>query len=358
MKHYDEIADHLENGRIPSAPNQIEIHWAVENLVAVGRTHDGGHAIIITGDRLISVHPEIDHVMKHDIWHTASDKEVVGNLIKLGQGRHFTIATAAIAAELKRQSIQVSTTQRVFTRIEGFITQMISQQSPTIPSMAGLLGELLLLKQLLSCEGYCESTEDPTLVWRGHAHDARDFRCGRHSIEVKTTTLNRRLHTIHSLRQIEPSLDGDHRPTEAVSLLSVGFCPDLQGTYSVRATVDQICAILRVRCSDPTSAVQAFRNRLCDWGPPGQQPFDPDECAGDDIGATRFRLSLEPCLYDLTDTKLQLLRSSDLTQKIVQREGLSYRAEFPERVSHSNPRRGWQAAVSCLRAGEGDDVNG
>jgi len=72
---------------------------------------------------------------------------------------------------------------------------MISRERQT-----GLYGELLLLRRLESAIG--ASALD---AWTGPTREAHDFRLGDTELEVKTTRGERRVHTISSTSQLEPS---------------------------------------------------------------------------------------------------------------------------------------------------------
>jgi hypothetical protein len=66
----------------------------------------------------------------------------------------------------------------------------------------GLFGELWLLERLLPYRGAAALD-----AWVGPAGQPHDFRFGNTEIEVKTTSSNRRTHTINGLAQLMPSQD-------------------------------------------------------------------------------------------------------------------------------------------------------
>ena len=171
------------------------------------------------------------------------------------------------------------------------------------------------------------------------------------SIEVKTSTsaVPERIHTIHSLAQIEPRQDGEGRALETVFLLSLGLRPDPKGSLSVPDTVDNILRQLG-RCPEPREAKEAFLDRLSRWGVAGQARYDHEAARENARLSSRFTQSWTPLLYELADKRLRLLRRADLTNFIANAEGLQYQATFPESVpgNPNNPRRGWDAAVSAL----------
>jgi Putative PD-(D/E)XK family member, (DUF4420) len=72
---------------------------------------------------------------------------------------------------------------------------MISRERQT-----GLYGELLLLRRLESAMGATALD-----AWTGPTREAHDFRLGNTELEVKTTRGERRVHTITSTSQLDPS---------------------------------------------------------------------------------------------------------------------------------------------------------
>jgi hypothetical protein len=324
--------------------------WMVEGRVAAGRNDEGGYVLMLPGVPLATTMPELRKVLSHDQWQMSSGELVEANRIAFPDGQPFAMATATVATELIRQGIQDEPLDIVFSAVEEFIERLLGELLVSEHALAGLLGELVLLERMLRRPEMCDAVADPTAPWKGYMHDARDIRRGFCSIEVKTTTSDLRIHTIHSLNQIQPRKDEEGRAMESVFLLSVGFRPDNdQGSFTVPSTVDTILDHLD-RCLEPEIAKQAFLQRLSRWGVSGQARYIHDEAHAHPRLSTRFTMGLEPLLYKVADPRLKLLRSDDLIDLIVEEQGIQYRAKLPEQIpgSPNNPEQGWNSAVNAL----------
>ncbi|MDA8592505.1 PD-(D/E)XK motif protein [Planctomycetota bacterium] len=347
---YDTIRNRLNEVASPDTPSTIEVSWLLEGVLGIGKSQEGQHAIILCGAALSPSGPSLGRVLSHGAWRTSQGEVVDANRLDLPAGDEFAMATATIAAELIRQGIGDRPIESIFPAVEDFIEQLIGRLTFSGFAVAGLLGELLLLKEILEVPGYCEGSSEPTSIWQGPKHDARDFCHGRNSVEVKTSLTDRRCHTIHSLDQVEPRLDENGEAKEALFLLSLGLRYNpVQGALSVPLVVDEILIALE-RASNPEVAKEAFLGDLSRWGSPGSPRYDHARAHEDVQLNTQYTISLEPRLFSVSDQELHLLRTDDLDEKIVERLGMTYRAEFPDSVAGSpgNPVAGWPAAVKQL----------
>lgn len=89
----------------------------------------------------------------------------------------------------------IRTSMRLFRRLLRDV-RLIS-----LERIVGLLGELWVLNRLIDASGR-EALES----WTGPSGEAHDFRIGDAEFEVKTTTRQHRVHRIHGLDQLEPSV--------------------------------------------------------------------------------------------------------------------------------------------------------
>jgi hypothetical protein len=89
----------------------------------------------------------------------------------------------------------IRTSMRLFRRLLRDV-RLIPQER-----IVGLLGELWVLNRLIDARGH-EALDS----WTGPHGEAHDFRIGEAELEVKTTTRQRRVHRIHGLDQLEPSV--------------------------------------------------------------------------------------------------------------------------------------------------------
>ncbi|MBU0553890.1 PD-(D/E)XK motif protein [Myxococcota bacterium] len=343
MLDYRTIANKLEVRDIPLEPGVNNVFWMVDHRLAIGRSHDSGYVIILPGTMLSTDKPELSKALSYGRWKTNEGKVLEANRITLPEGHSFAMATATVAAELIRQGIESHPLEEVFQAVDDFIERLLGDLFISEHALVGLLGEMVFLERMLRLPTLCDAVADPTSIWRGFLHDAHDFHLGSKSIEVKTTTGDNRIHTIHSLAQIEPRTDINGNLNEDVFLLSVGFrVDDINGSYSVPNTVDKILLHIN-RCREPEIAKKAFLQRLLRWGVSEQTGYKHDTARVSSRMSIRFALSLEPRLYELTDPKLKLLRSKDLVGFIVENKGIRYRANFPDEIpgNPENPIVGW-----------------
>jgi Putative PD-(D/E)XK family member, (DUF4420) len=90
----------------------------------------------------------------------------------------------------------VRTSMRLFRRLVRDV-RLLPQEK-----IIGLLGELWTLNRLIDAR-----TGEALRSWTGPRGDAHDFRIGDIELEVKATTRQRRIHRIHGIDQLEPSVD-------------------------------------------------------------------------------------------------------------------------------------------------------
>ncbi|HEX4306112.1 MAG TPA: PD-(D/E)XK motif protein [Solirubrobacterales bacterium] len=90
----------------------------------------------------------------------------------------------------------VRTSMRLFRRLVRDV-RLLPQEK-----IIGLLGELWTLDRLIDSRA-----SEALQSWTGPRGEAHDFRIGDVELEVKTTTRQRRIHRIHGVDQLEPSVD-------------------------------------------------------------------------------------------------------------------------------------------------------
>lgn len=104
----------------------------------------------------------------------------------------------------------------------------------TLPAQAGLFGEIWALNRVADSLGW----PDALASWRGPDSGEHDFSLERLDIEVKTTTRERRIHTIQSETQLQPS---PLRPLYLLSLqLTIGGLSGRSLSAAVEETRRQV----------------------------------------------------------------------------------------------------------------------
>lgn len=116
----------------------------------------------------------------------------------------------------------------------------------SVPEQAGLYGELWALRRLADACGWPAAVHS----WKGPEAGEHDFSLEQHDIEVKTTTRERRVHTIQSASQLEPS------PSRPLYVLS------LQVTAGGLAGQTLAGAVEEVRQSVPQHLETALQEKL------------------------------------------------------------------------------------------------
>lgn len=144
----------------------------------------------------------------------------------------------------------------------------------------GLFGELWALDRLLTA-GVIEGVE----CWTGPDQESHDLRLAAADFEVKTTVGPRRVHTVTSLAQLEPS------PGVPLFLLSLRVQDGGEGGHSLPVLADRIAARL------PAQEALRFRQRLELAGyfdhdrehyPARRRPADPPRLIAVDDGCPRL----------------------------------------------------------------------
>lgn len=113
----------------------------------------------------------------------------------------------------------------------------------------GLAGELCLLKALIKSKG-----AEAFNTWLGPIKGRHDFRLESNEIEVKSTFQSRRVHRIHGLGQMEPSIG------MKLYMLSLQFEP--AGKAKVGKTLVERIAEVRYLLSSENTSLKAFNDYI------------------------------------------------------------------------------------------------
>lgn len=166
----------------------------------------------------------------------------------------------------------------------------------------GLIGELLVLRHLLSVRG-----DAALATWRGFGAEEHDFDLGDDDLEVKTTTSEHRRHWISTLTQLEPT---PARPLWFLSLQVTRASSDSGDAFGL---VDLIESIRKNLGGTPATATAMFEDAIRTLG------WD-DELEG--LYTRRFRLRSRPAAYPVNE------EFPTITAAALQRAGLRVSA-FP-----------------------------
>lgn len=353
MRTYEEIALLLEELTSPVEADQLEIEWLESGRLAVGRDKRERHVVILPGPPLEPRETAVASAIRPGEWRTTTGT-IRGSILQLPRGDAFRTATATIAAELFRRGIASRPTVEVFTEVEPFIALVLRRVLLPDDFVLGLVGELLVLRELLTALGERRATvSDPTVVWRGWGQQARDFVLGSTSIEVKTTGLSVSRHAISGFEQVEPRiLDGG--ATESLLLASIGLRrAPVSGPLSIASLADQIIQLLHSTV-DSAEAEKKFLERLALYGPEGFQGYKHPEMRDQESYAQSFTTTFMPRVYNMADENIRIVRRADLARDFpfVLPQGVRYTMELPGTIPGSieNPRTDLQALLRAISA--------
>jgi Putative PD-(D/E)XK family member, (DUF4420) len=144
------------------------------------------------------------------------------------------------------QSEQIGFAAAVVATLADFCELLEGAPGMSAEMELGLFGELTVLDFLISGT----SGSEAVAAWRGPNGDEHDFDLGFGDLEVKATTLEKRVHWIGSLGQLTPT------PGRKLWLLSVQFTTGLKGG----ATTAELIGKLRSRLSGADQGV--FEKKL------------------------------------------------------------------------------------------------
>ncbi len=343
MRTYEQISLLLEQIASPTAADQFHVEWLEASRVAIGRDSRERYALLIVGPQLEARDQVVAQSLRYGSWRSTTGDFLTANLLQLPRGDAFRTATATIAAELFRRGIESRSLREAFGEVEPFIALVLRRVLMPDDFVLGLVGELLVLRDLLAALGSkLAAIADPTAVWHGWQQQSRDFTLGPLSIEVKTTGLNVSRHTISGLDQVEPRRV-DEQATEDLFLASIGLRRAMiAGGLSIGGLADQIIALLREGREGAEEPVAKFVDRLTQYGPEGFQGYRHPEMRDQESYSQSFTTTFAPRVYDMGDRNIQIIRRADLARDFpfVLPHGLRYTLELPASIPGSieNPR--------------------
>ena len=215
--------------------------------------------------------------------------------------------------------------------------------------IVGLLGELTVLRHLVVANSSNAFSTMRTLdYWQGWQEEGggRDFRIGRHSIEVKTTRASSSIHKFSGLHQVEPVLlpSGE---MEQLNLMSIG----LSASTSLGETLPQIINDILSSFTRSNAAEEVsdeFLRRVSLYGQSGRGYV---HAAMQDwsVYGVRFAHTFQPRLYRVEDPALHLLTRDILSDTFVQADDLSFTMHIPQQVSAFNPAPSWEDELGNMQ---------
>ncbi len=181
-------------------------------------------------DKSIEIPPKLEKMMLIDFQQTKVKGKLQIHISTESQKlfREFFSVAINIADEI--QKLKVNVLDAISNEFESLRLLMSTTKGMPDTMRTGLLGELLVLKQLIAVKG-------PQMVksWLGPLSEPHDFRVGKNELEVKTTTKATRIHTINGLTQLVPSKG------LKLYIISIQICPAGKSSgFSLYGIVEEI----------------------------------------------------------------------------------------------------------------------
>lgn len=339
---YEDIARLLDALVPPETEGQFHVEWLGDQRIAVGIDARQRYALLIVGS---AIHPRTDIVgsaVREGTWVAPDRRELTGSVLHLPTGDAFRTALATIAAELFRRRIDVRPASEVFTEVEPFIALVLHRLLFPDSYVLGLVGELLVLRELLVSDQRLRQLSDPTAIWRGWQHQSRDIVLGAAAIEVKATGLTVSRHEISGLEQVEPRII-DGAATEELFIVSVGLRRAAgDGGLSISGLAQEILECLSGGPDEGADGGIKFLDRLASYGPDGFDGYNHATMRDQEPYTHTFTTTFAPRVYDMSDDNIRIVRRGDLARDFgcVLPQGFRFTMELPDEVPGSieNPR--------------------
>jgi hypothetical protein len=323
------------------------LRWIVDTL-AVGRTSSGDYEIFICGPQLNATSSLARRRLQHGEWRPDSgDKSFAANRILLPEAPHFASIAALITIELMRARItQPPSLQRSFTDVEPIIEMAIRRGALPEAAIIGLIGELIVLRRLFLAQINGAATMMRALeFWQGWQEGRRDFRIGRHSIEVKATQASTSIHKFSGMHQLESKMlpSGEF---EQIYLMSIG----LAASNAIGENLPSLVSIILTLLSKVGAAQEVsgeFLRRVSLYGQSGTG-YNHATMREWSVYGISYTPTFLPRLYRVDDPAMHLLDRDMLSKTFVQAEGLTFTMHIPEQVSPFNPAPSWEAELESM----------
>jgi hypothetical protein len=349
---FEEIRTKVEELPLPSNSSYRELHWVDVGKIGIAKTSYGAFELFFVGEKVATNSALVERHIEFGRWEGSSGREYDATRVILPRDPHFLAISSLIATECLREGMldKGATVQSIFRKVEPIIELSLKRGALSDEQLIGLLGELILLEQML-----LSVSDSPQLfgeildMWRGHTPASRDFIIDRTAIEVKTTRSDSSRHYIHGLQQIETKKLPDSQFEEKLYIFSVGLLQTKNGAYSLSTQAERIFELLGV--SQKTNYRTVLQNRflghLLDYGSSGKG-YNHLEMAFQEPYTTTYGMNFIPRLYDLSDPGMLLISTEQLESTFINPKHIEFLVDFPSSVSHENPLPDWRKGINFI----------
>jgi hypothetical protein len=282
---------------LPAATNGLwSISALVNDRVYLSRDEAQRFAVFVLGEeRSFGNYPRIAGIRhSSEVRGIPGDKPFAALQLRSGNVAQGNRIMAHIAYEFGQRMSSEPTVQNATLIAEvSWILELLADQDSimSFDEQRGLVGELVLLRRLLSLATELEITASEVLGrWWGADRAKRDFSALGVAVEVKTTSKNAREHYIGSLSQLDP------QEGEEVFLCSLGARIDPTAPRKLPAFVHDVQSLLRNRDGTPDhQASEKFTRALRAYG------YDPAKQSLYEAGPGFMSFHLPPKLFREVD---------------------------------------------------------
>lgn len=340
---YEWLRDSIAAMPAASTGEARDLVWADgAKMLGVSRDDHGRVEIFLVGEPLSPRDNLVAESLVHNVWSTRSGNQLAASRLVMPSTPHLDGFAAFVCAELVENGLEHDR-DRAFAMSEPVIAMALRRARISDQTLVGLAGELSVLAALTA------AAADPAAIvecWAGSVPSSRDLQLGPVGVEVKTTTGSRSEHHIQGFHQVELGTSVGGVPETHLFLLSVGIRWQTLGSQG--RTIPELVEAVLERLRD-LDAATAFLDKVKQYGGDASIGYDHTQHAQ----RTRFRRPFQVVferLYDLSDERIKLLRSTQLDHsEHVDAASVSFRVRLPARVhGESNPTTGMQRIARRL----------
>lgn len=349
---FEELRAELLKLPRPAQKGQREIHWVSHGRMGIAKDYRGVIELYFCGDPIIPRRPTVRRHTDYGQWESSDHTIYNASKISFSPEERFIsmaalIGTESVLAGACHSEIKL---EEVFYKVESLIELAIRKISPSENTLLGMLGELILLEQLLIyATNALHLRSDILDMWKGYTPSSRDFIIGNGAIEVKTTRQNSSTHIINSLDQIEPRDIHGNSIESPLYLLSIGLSPVIGGPISLPDQVERIICLLASEHSKAKSPLQIkFLDAISRYGAVDGWGYDHESSKHDAKFSSTYSLTFMPRLYDMQDAEVKIIRRSDLKETFVNSDHIEYQVDLPDTINSNNPLPKWVQAITDM----------
>ncbi|MCE9619747.1 MAG: PD-(D/E)XK motif protein [Planctomycetes bacterium] len=336
MNNFESLRELISGTTRPSSIDERNPVWLSDDrTLGVARDTGGRFEVFLAVEPLNVESTIIRKYITGDNWQTSSGRRFSAFRILIPGEPHFVGVVALVLEELLRHQF-LSNPQEAFTRAEPLIELFLERAGVGEELALGLLGELILLEQILVRHPALEWRRRILDSWTGYRHGARDFSGAMASIEVKATRFDRSRHHISNLDQVTSGPRGTGEGDGNLFLLSIGLIPAEGRGKSVASQVELVSDLFAHDLSPEQSTLikgsllQCLRIYGISPGQPGG--YDHLSMRNWPMFAQQWEVRFLR-MYDMSDQQIRVMRRPDVADfSHVRTESVRFEIELPESV--------------------------